>query len=254
MTTSFLEPDRRKEPSQSSLFAETTAGAATTLQLAMHTQFSENRIVLLEPHTIGLPCTPHLKSSTPLEPSTSPRLRTSMSSHSRLMPDDMFNETLGTSTGLLVTTAAGQADSALGLMDLPEEIHQRVLDMLMGELRPTTSSATDSNHALRNWNHAMRHPRGRKLANLALVTPLWRRLIQERLYRHGKGRLHFDDAPLICCSENTGNQRGHTRMLQVVWTSYPLTDSRTTYRNLGASVGASRRKQRLERPLFLHAH
>jgi hypothetical protein len=70
------------------------------------------------------------------------------------------------------------------IMDLPEEIHQRVLDMLMGELRPAASRSADGNHALRNWNHAMRHPKGRQLAALSLVTPSWRRLVQERIYRH----------------------------------------------------------------------
>ena len=72
------------------------------------------------------------------------------------------------------------------LQDLPEEIQQGVLDSLMGNLSSTSSSAVVQSHGMRNWSNAMRHPRGRYLSDLALVSPSWRRMIQERLYRHGK--------------------------------------------------------------------
>ena len=71
------------------------------------------------------------------------------------------------------------------LQDLPEEIQQGVLDSLMGNLSSTSSSAVVRSHGMRNWSNAMRHPRGRHLSDLALVSSSWRRMIQERLYRHG---------------------------------------------------------------------
>ncbi|MCJ1402789.1 hypothetical protein MMC11_006010 [Xylographa trunciseda] len=72
------------------------------------------------------------------------------------------------------------------LQDLPEEIQQGVLDMLMGMLSSTSSSGLGRSHGMRNWSTAMRHPRGRHHSDLALVSPTWRRMIQERLYRHVK--------------------------------------------------------------------
>ena len=71
------------------------------------------------------------------------------------------------------------------LQDLPEEIQQGVLDMLMGSLSSTSSSITSQTQGMRNWSTAMRHPRGRHHSDLALVSRTWRRMIQERLYRHG---------------------------------------------------------------------
>ena len=73
----------------------------------------------------------------------------------------------------------------LVLTDLPEEVQQIVLDMLAGNLRSTSSTATD-HYGTRNWSNALRHPRAKELSNLTLVTPAWRRMIQERLYRHGQ--------------------------------------------------------------------
>ena len=70
-------------------------------------------------------------------------------------------------------------------MDLPEEVQQIFLDMLVGNLKPTCPSSATS-HGMKNWNNAMRHPRQKSLSNLALVTPLWRYMIQSRLYRHSK--------------------------------------------------------------------
>ena len=71
------------------------------------------------------------------------------------------------------------------LQDLPEEIQQGVLDILMGMLSSTSSSGLGRSHGMRNWSNVMRHPRGRHHSDLALVSRTWRRMIQERLYRHG---------------------------------------------------------------------
>ena len=77
------------------------------------------------------------------------------------------------------------------LQDLPEEIQQGILDGLMGNLSSTSSSAVVRRQGMRNWSTAMRHPRGRHLSDLALVSKEWRRMIQERLYRHGELSQNF---------------------------------------------------------------
>ncbi|KAI9739826.1 MAG: hypothetical protein M1834_006547 [Cirrosporium novae-zelandiae] len=70
--------------------------------------------------------------------------------------------------------------------DLPAEIHEGILDHLFGVRAATASSRTAGNSGQRGWNTILRHPRRKQLSDLALVNPLWRRLIQERLYRHIK--------------------------------------------------------------------
>ena len=71
------------------------------------------------------------------------------------------------------------------LEDLPIEIQEGVLDVLAGNLNSTSSSTIERNRGMRNWSNAMRHPRRRQLSDLSLVSKTWRRMIQERLYRHG---------------------------------------------------------------------
>lgn len=84
------------------------------------------------------------------------------------------------------------------LQDLPEEIQQSILDIMVGTLRSTSSSHTDRKfQGMRNWSTAMRHPRGRHLADLALVSPAWRRMVQERLYRHSKSATTLHGSMLI---------------------------------------------------------
>lgn len=65
------------------------------------------------------------------------------------------------------------------LSDLPTEVQERVMDYLAGPL-----GSASSGNASRNWNHAMRHPRRKQLTQLALVCPLWRAMVQERVFRH----------------------------------------------------------------------
>ena len=69
------------------------------------------------------------------------------------------------------------------LMDLPEEIQQLVLSILIGNLRSTSSVAHDS-HGTKDWSRALRHPRAKEVTNLALISRGWRTMVQERLYRH----------------------------------------------------------------------
>ncbi|OJJ51769.1 hypothetical protein ASPZODRAFT_148996 [Penicilliopsis zonata CBS 506.65] len=67
--------------------------------------------------------------------------------------------------------------------NLPIEIHEAILDHLFGE-RVSASSAGGS--TIRSWAKALRHPRRKVLSNLALICPVWRQLVQGRIYRHIK--------------------------------------------------------------------
>ena len=73
---------------------------------------------------------------------------------------------------------------ATQLEDLPAEIQQHVLDMLIGNLSPTSPTSTDGSQGMRNWSNVMRHPRRKQLSDLALVSEAWCRMVQERLFRH----------------------------------------------------------------------
>ena len=87
------------------------------------------------------------------------------------------------------TSSPKPSDRGLRLEDLPVEIQEGVLDVLVGSLASTSSSAMERNHGMRNWGNAMRHPRRRQLSDLALVSKKWRRMVQERLYRHGETKM-----------------------------------------------------------------
>ncbi|PGG96984.1 hypothetical protein AJ80_09757 [Polytolypa hystricis UAMH7299] len=68
--------------------------------------------------------------------------------------------------------------------NLPVEIHEAVLDHLFGVRASTLSSISPPKSNSSSWNKALRHPRRKALSDLALVSPAWRRLVQERIYRH----------------------------------------------------------------------
>ncbi|KAI1368254.1 hypothetical protein F5Y08DRAFT_326069 [Xylaria arbuscula] len=76
----------------------------------------------------------------------------------------------------------------LSLTQLPAEIHECILDHIFGYRVSTSSPSSLSIPSVnaRSWSTALRHSRRKELSNLALVSRLWRDLIQERLYRHIK--------------------------------------------------------------------
>ncbi|KAG5997297.1 hypothetical protein E4U43_002687 [Claviceps pusilla] len=77
--------------------------------------------------------------------------------------------------------------------DLPTEVHEAILDHLFGYcISPTSSSAMRISSLTRSWSSALRHCRRRELADLALVNPVWRVLVQQRLYRHIKLKATID--------------------------------------------------------------
>ncbi|PWY78048.1 hypothetical protein BO94DRAFT_472422 [Aspergillus sclerotioniger CBS 115572] len=75
--------------------------------------------------------------------------------------------------------------SELHFEDLPIEIHEAILDYLFGE-RASAFTSCAPGKSVRSWNKSLRHPRRKALSNLALITPVWRALVQDRIYRHIK--------------------------------------------------------------------
>ncbi|KAB5578234.1 hypothetical protein GE09DRAFT_544705 [Coniochaeta sp. 2T2.1] len=87
----------------------------------------------------------------------------------------------GMSEILDMTAPLPAEPTRLSLNDLPAEIHECILDHLFGFRVSTTSKSS-----IVRWGTALRHSRRKELSELALVSPVWRTLIQERLYRHLK--------------------------------------------------------------------
>ena len=73
-------------------------------------------------------------------------------------------------------------DSNIHFEDLPVEIHEAILDHLFGE----RISLVTAGLGMSSWAKALRHPRRKDLSNLALILPIWRSLVQERIYRHSE--------------------------------------------------------------------
>ena len=69
--------------------------------------------------------------------------------------------------------------------NLPIEIHEAVLDYLFGERTSAYTAAGPGKSTTRTWNKSLRHPRRKVLSNLSLICPVWRWLVQSRIYRHG---------------------------------------------------------------------
>ncbi|KAK2871755.1 hypothetical protein FQN49_002867 [Arthroderma sp. PD_2] len=68
--------------------------------------------------------------------------------------------------------------------DLPPEIHETILDYLLGVRGSTLASITSTTVTTSSWSKALRHPRRKALSDLALVSRAYRALVQGRIYRH----------------------------------------------------------------------
>lgn len=76
--------------------------------------------------------------------------------------------------------------SEIRFEDLPIEIHEAILDHLFGERGSTFTTAVTGKLSAQNWTKALRHPRRKALSNLGLISPVWRPLVQDRIYRHSQ--------------------------------------------------------------------
>jgi hypothetical protein len=75
------------------------------------------------------------------------------------------------------------------LQDLPLEIQGLILDEIFGDLHSVTKTSTSLRPGIKAVSSAMRHPRRKALTDVALVSPTWRDLVQERIYRHSEDYL-----------------------------------------------------------------
>lgn len=69
---------------------------------------------------------------------------------------------------------------------LPSEIHDKILDHLLGPKVSMSSPSATVDSSPKSWAKAPRFPRRKKVTDLTLVCPSWRNLIQSRLYRHSR--------------------------------------------------------------------
>lgn len=70
--------------------------------------------------------------------------------------------------------------------DLPPEIHETILDHILGVRGSTLASITSATVTTSSWSKALRHPRRKALSDLALVSRAYRALVQGRIYRHSE--------------------------------------------------------------------
>ncbi|KAF5009069.1 hypothetical protein FDECE_4692 [Fusarium decemcellulare] len=76
---------------------------------------------------------------------------------------------------------------------LPIEVHEAILDHLFGyRVSATSRSSMAVSSITKRWGTALRHSRRRELTELALVSDIWRILVQRRLYRHVKLKATID--------------------------------------------------------------
>lgn len=76
--------------------------------------------------------------------------------------------------------------SGLSIEDLPLEVQGVVLGYIFGDLHSLNCGSTALQPGSKNISSSMRHPRRKAVSDLALVSPSWRELVQERIYRHIK--------------------------------------------------------------------
>ncbi|KAI9376447.1 hypothetical protein BJX61DRAFT_365756 [Aspergillus egyptiacus] len=79
-----------------------------------------------------------------------------------------------------------QRRSGIQFEHLPIEIHDTIIDYLFGERTSTLKTAASGKTPAQSWSKSLRHPRRKALSNLALISPVWRVLVQDRIYRHIK--------------------------------------------------------------------
>ncbi|KAL4805319.1 hypothetical protein BDV18DRAFT_140688 [Aspergillus unguis] len=96
------------------------------------------------------------------------------------------------------TPSQWESDSGIRFENLPVEIHETILDYLFGERTSAFTSSCGKSPA-RSWNKSLRHPRRKALTNLALILPIWRVLVQDRIYRHVKIKGTIDELVETAC-------------------------------------------------------
>ncbi|SPO02075.1 uncharacterized protein DNG_04748 [Cephalotrichum gorgonifer] len=124
----------------------------------------------------------------PARPSSTPFLH-SDPGHALRYPgaDDAYDFSSAPPYPLNALDTDDTSTTKASLDDLPTEIHEAVLDHLFGfRVSPKSKSSVDLACVTKSWGTLMRYSRRKEISQLALVSPVWRHLIQSRLYRHIK--------------------------------------------------------------------
>ena len=155
---------------------------------------------MINEHALNIPTTPLIdrcqcrstpRALTVKPPASKPRFRKQteddISVQSLSQADDQSIDTLDDLFLIpALTPRKGSEAPKSRVQDLPPEILEVIAGHVVGHLSSTLSDPSGSQHNLRNWNAIMRHPRRKNVADIALVSVTWRRLIQERVYRHSE--------------------------------------------------------------------
>lgn len=73
--------------------------------------------------------------------------------------------------------------------DLPVEIHEMILEIIMDCFITSIKTKEAGKNARESWWSARQYIGSMYFSNLALISRLWRHLVQSRLYRHGMSSL-----------------------------------------------------------------
>ncbi|KAI0998283.1 hypothetical protein K3495_g9909 [Podosphaera aphanis] len=125
----------------------------------------------------------------PERPQSTPFLVQDMHDRNRKYTFDFDYDGETRSSPLLITSQPTiQATKRALLCCLPDEIHDFILDYLVGTRGSAAFNPISTGNArfIRGWGTVLRHSRRREVSQLSLVSHRWRGLIQERLYRHLK--------------------------------------------------------------------
>ncbi len=119
------------------------------------------------------------KPGPPAKPQVTNRAEDDISVQTLSHVDD---QCLGHSKDASPITSNDPTNPKSTIEQLPSEILEVIIGHVLGHLGSTKLGA----YKIRNWNEIMRHPRSKHFSVLALVSSQWRKLVQERIFRHSK--------------------------------------------------------------------
>ncbi|CAP96282.1 hypothetical protein NUH16_007387 [Penicillium rubens] len=82
------------------------------------------------------------------------------------------------------STISAPVQSGIQFVNLPVEIHEIILDYILGRRASAGNHTAYGGSSAQNWSKGLHHPRRKALANLALTCRIWTGLVQSRIYRH----------------------------------------------------------------------
>lgn len=84
------------------------------------------------------------------------------------------------------STISAPVQSGIQFVNLPVEIHEIILDYILGRRASAGNHTAYGGSSAQNWSKGLHHPRRKALANLALTCRIWTGLVQSRIHRHSE--------------------------------------------------------------------